>query len=627
MDVEVVQSGFSSRVSTRTAWSRIVELEPEGEAPVVSGLVDYAFVTSAADLNAIAAQVRSAPAVALDLETTSLNPRRGRIRIISLNTGSGVYVIDLFATGGLGPLREILNNPGAQVGDRPLIVGQNLKFDQKWLAFHDDVWLWPMFDTFRASALLHNGRRREHDLYALYARELGLYDVVDDMGASGWADELSRKHLAYAAEDVTYLLPLYRKLRKRLAKADLLRIALVEFRAIWPEVSMELAGFRLDPDKWLRLSTANIEKARVLRQELLRKLPHPTGQRGLFADEGSLFNVDSIPQLTASLARLGLRPEDTSKGALAMLAGEHPIVRDVLAYREVSKRVASFGKKYLSHVDPMTQRVHTNYFPFTGAGRYASSGPNLQQIPRAPEFRACFCPVPGRKLVLADYSQIELRLVAELAGDRTLMDLFVRGVDVHTYTASVVCGVPVEEVQKWQRQLAKPVNFGLIYGLMPAKLVVYAQANYGVSMTLEEARAFWRKYFDTYAGVKKWQERTLARGKEKRISRTPLGRRRFLDRDSEHNSFLNSPVQGAGADGLKQSLWSVWHRLRKFGERAQMVHMVHDEIVLEVDDEPTLLREVARELEAGMKEGMANILYRVPVEVAASVCGSWADKA
>jgi DNA polymerase I-like protein with 3'-5' exonuclease and polymerase domains len=138
-------------------------------------------------------------------------------------------------------------------------------------------------------------------------------------------------------------------------------------------------------------------------------------------------------------------------------------------------------------VNKKTGRVHCDYWPLTGAGRYASRNPNLQQIPRGKRFRACFRPGPGKKLVLADYSQIELRLVAEISGDETLLNIYLRGEDAHQRTASIVSDVPMEEVTKNQRQMAKPINFGLMYGMGPEKLVVYAQANYGVSMKLKQA--------------------------------------------------------------------------------------------------------------------------------------------
>jgi DNA polymerase I-like protein with 3'-5' exonuclease and polymerase domains len=321
-----------------------------------------------------------------------------------------------------------------------------------------------------------------------------------------------------------------------------------------------------------------------------------------------------------------LRIDNTSEITLAMCAKDFPIIKKILEWRGYSQSVKTFGVEYLKHISPVTQRIHTNYYPFTGAGRYASSDPNLQQIPRKKEFRACFRAPPGKKLVVSDYSQIELRIAAELAEDETLMGVYQRGEDAHAQTASLVSNIPLDQVKKEQRQMAKAVNFGLIYGMAAPKLVQYAQANYGVSMSVPEAETFRNRYFEGYAGIKSWHRDIFSdHNKRSGMTRTVAGRLRYLKPES-HNEFANTPVQGTGADGLKCSLWLVYERMKKYNGAARMIHMVHDEIIVEADEDPDLLKSVQRDLEEGMIEGIQPMLRKVPVVVEGGIGESWAEK-
>jgi len=290
----------------------------------------------------------------------------------------------------------------------------------------------------------------------------------------------------------------------------------------------------------------------------------------------------------------------------------------------MAKLCSAFGPDYLRHVDTETGRIHTNFYPFLAAGRYSSSDPNLQQIPRQKRYRLAFEAPPGRKIVVADYSQIELRLVAQISGDRLLMEVYRKGLDAHRQTASLVNEVALSEVSRDMRQSAKPVNFGLCYGMGAEKLVLYAMQAYGIALKLEDAERFRKRYFEGYSGVKEWHKRTLNKGKQSGISRTLSGRIRYLE-ENAHNEILNTPVQGSGADGLKAALPLVYERLKKYGGRAKLVHMVHDEIVIESDDVPEELEALKVDLEEGMKEGMQPFLPSVPVVVEGAYGPSWAE--
>jgi DNA polymerase-1 len=582
-------------------------------------VISYELVLREEQLGRIANEVHSNKRVGLDIETTAYSQFAGDIRLVQLNTGSGIYVIDLFETKTLGPVLDAL------ASESVLKIIQNAKFEQKWFLYKYGLRLWPLFDTFRSSAMYYNGRVAGHNLYDLYRRELGIEPEIPDLGGSDWSGPLTSTQLEYAAEDVVHLLDLYTRLRAKLQNASLLGAALIEFGAIIGEAEIEVNGFHLDSDKWLELASKNQAKVDELRDQLEQMLPHPRGQLGLFGPAAG-FNLNSTEQVKASFARLGIKVDSTAKEVLGMIASKHPVIPLFMKYRAAIKRVQSFGSEYLQHIDPHTGRIHTDFWPLTGAGRYSSSNPNLQQIPRTKDFRDCFTPPPGKKIVVCDYSQIELRITAEISRDPLLMQIYRNGEDAHQRTASIVAQVALDKVTKEQRQAAKPVNFGLIYSLGAEKLVVYSQVSYGVTISVAQAHKFIERYFAGYAGVREWHHAALREFKKRPCVRTLSGRLRWLDPERAHGEVFNTPVQGTGADALKQSLPVVWTKLRPYGDRARMVHTVHDEIVLEVDDDAEILAAAKEALEVGMLEGTRGLLRRVPVVADASVGSSWADK-
>jgi DNA polymerase I-like protein with 3'-5' exonuclease and polymerase domains len=597
-------------------------------------VLDYKFVTRAEDLGEIANSVLKAKVLGLDIETTALDPHDGKMRLLQLAMGDpkrpDIFVIDLWQTKGLGPLEDALRKTKA------IFVIHNAKFEQKWFWWHHRLELWPVFCTFRASAILYNGKMGlKHGLDPVIVRELQEDPENTGQGGSDWTKpNLTQEQKDYAAEDVLRLLRLRDALKEKLRQYGLLHCALIEFGVVFPECRCELNGFHLDGNKWLDLAEENANNARRLQEELLIELPHPKGQLGLPGMAPS-WNLGSPKQVLASLQRAGLKDlEDTKEMTLAMRANRFPIVKKILEWRGYNQRVKTFGPKYLRWIRADTGRIHTEYYAMLAAGRYSSSKPNLQQIPRDADFRDCFTAPPGRKLILADYAGIEMRIVAEISGDPALIAVFVNGDDAHYATAAIIMEKAVSEVTKAERQFAKPVNFGLIYGMMPAKLVLYAQAGYGVSMSLSQAERYRKRYFERFGGVARWHNRVMRDGQRQGISHTLSGRLRWLDPQKSWNEFKNTPVQGTGADALKTSMRLVQKRIDKtFGVSAPrtmdgpvaMVHHVHDEIILESDDDPEMEREASKQLHDGMHEGMSKFLTKVPVVVDPSSGSSWAE--
>lgn len=578
--------------------------------------MNYEVITAFERLGSIANEILASKVISLDLETTSISPFDGEIRLCSINTGKNVYVIDLFQTKSLGPIVDALREGKA------IVIGQNLKFDQKWLYHKYNLELWPVFDTYRASSIIHNGRKLGHNLWDIYSRELNLSPSVQDLGGSDWSGILTKEQYDYAADDVINLPFIREKQKPKLAELGLNTVALLEFGAILPEASVELNGFNIDQEAWLANAEVNRLEMERLKAILERELPNPSDQFCLpgFSEP---INLNSPLQLLASFQKLGLKMEDTTELTLAKFASKSEVITTLLDYRQRAVWFSTFGPEYLRWVNPITGRLHADYFPFTGAGRYRTGKPQLQNIPKEAQFRGCFKAPHGKKLVIADYSNIEMRGCADISDDRKLISLFNKGEDAHYATASVLLGKPISSISKKERSDIKCVNFGLIFGMGAPKLVQYALAKYKVVMSLETAEIYRKKFFDNYRGVKSWHDYIFSH--RNGISRTIAGRLRYFDEDT-YSEYSNHPIQGTAADGLKRSLREVFFNLKKLNGRAKMVHHVHDEIILEVDDDPDVLETSKQLLVDGMVKGMSSFIKKVPVVVEAGCGESWAEK-
>ena len=580
------------------------------------------------DLGRVAEMVASAEVIGLDIETYNVttlkgefDPLVGAIRLIQLNVDDregGLFVVDVKKAGNIDPLVQAFRDTNA------VFVIHNAKFEQKWFKHHFDFEFDKLFCTFRAEAVLTNGKGLPLDLWSVSDRYLGTHPDVPDMGGTDWGRELTETQYKYAEYDVVDLIKLRKAIRPRLFDDGLVHTAMVEFKSLLPEGCIELNGLPFDQEAWLELHKNNWNAARAKETDLYKALPNPTGQQTLF--EGyDTWNLDSPAQLLASLRRMGVPVENTAEADLALVSAKYPIVSEIFEYRKYSKRCSSFGEDYLKWLHPLTGRIHTSYYALLASGRFSSSKPNLQQIPRDAEYRRCFKAPKGKTFVAADYSGIEMRIVAEIAKDRELIGVFQRGEDAHYATAAIMANKAVADVTKKERQAAKAVNFGLIYGMMPPKLVIYAKSSYGVDMTLQEAEAYWKRYFDKYRGIKAWHGLATRDGKRQGFVRSMGGRIRYVDPEKAWNILKNTPVQGTGADALKMSMRLIHDAMKPYGSSMKMVHIVHDEVILEVDDEPECVKTAENLLQEQMTIGMKSYLKNVPVEVDPASGPTWAD--
>jgi len=565
--------------------------------------------------------------IGLDTETTELDPYYGRLRLIQLATPSGVHVVDVdaFRNGdpkkseALASLRDLLAAP------RPIKILHNAKFDAKFIKHTLGTDLGGIFDTLLASQLLGAGDIEErHGLEAVASRYLS--EAVDKTERlSNWNLELSDAQLEYAARDAAVLLPLREKLIERLRADSLIDCARLEFDCVMTVADMELTGFYMHKDRWLE-QLAIVEKRRSqLAEELQAVLAEESSQGTLFGGpQRDDINLDSHQQLTQALERLGIPvPDSTRNWKLQPLALEYPIIATLLEYRTVQKALTSYGQNMIELINPTTHRLHAD-FRQIGAptGRFACTNPNIQQVPHAVEYRRCFSGHPeGRKLVIADYSQIELRILAEFSGDRAFINAFRSGADLHRVTAAEVFNVSVDQVSREQRDFAKRLNFGVVYGIGAQRFSIMT----GVGVP--EAEGVLKKYFATYRQLDTYLNEAANRAVRERQARTGSGRLvrfRYDEQDRQQISMTkrngkNTPIQGTSADILKRALRLLKDELR--GTNAQIVNIIHDEIVVEADAHEA--EDVALKVERAMVAAGEEYVKTVPVKVETEIADEW----
>jgi DNA polymerase-1 len=458
-----------------------------------------------------------------------------------------------------------------------------------------------------------SNKKVSHKLEDVAWRELGIA-LNKEHQTSDWCGKLTPEMLSYAARDAEVLLPLLETFEPRTEAAGLEKAMEIEHRALPALTLMANTGVPFDEEGWKeRLKEIEEEKDR-LAEKLTELAPdHPDGKG---------WNWNSAKQIKEAFCLLGIELPDTKQETLSGYV--HLVAGVLVEYRKASKLLSTYGRKLLERVE--SGRIYASWWQIgAGTGRMACSSPNLQNLP--PVVRRHVRAPWGNVLVMADYSQIELRIAAKISGDARMLEAFAEGLDVHEITARSLTGR--EEISKEDRRLAKAVNFGLLYGMSPKGLRDYARASYGVEMTVKEAERYWQDFFETYPGLKTWHDREWRELKKhgSTETRTLSGRRRtgvtkFTER-------LNSPVQGTGVDGLKLALALLFER-RHECPGAIPILAVHDEIVVECAEGDA--QKVEAWLKKAMVDGMDQALNaselegpRVPVEVEVKTGRTWGE--
>jgi DNA polymerase-1 len=587
---------------------------------------DYVLVDTQAAIAELAEALaaRGAEGFAFDTETTALDPQRAELVGLSFAWAHGraFYVPvnreppifggqaerrrpegSLFTEPGPSPdSQAVLDALRAPLEDAAIPkCGQNMKYDMHVLRRHGVDVGGIDFDTMVASFCADPGSRI-HNLDGLALRYLGIKKIpTTDLIGKG-KSEISMRDVPiervseYACEDADMTWRLKEVLQRELDEKQVMRVFREAEMPLVPVLMrMEANGIRLDVEHLAKIS-----------EDLDQRAAEAESQIHELA--GEVFNIRS----TATLGRILFedlalheaagrrRPKKTAKGkgyatdetTLTELAPYHELPRLVLTYRSLTKLQSTYIDTLPGYVHPETGRVHTSFHQ-TGAatGRLSSSDPNLQNIPiRSEEGRAirtAFVPESGWIFLSADYSQIELRLLAHLSGDEGLREAFRNGEDIHRATAARIFDVEPDEVTPLLRSRAKAVNFGVIYGMGPQRLARETQVSLG------EARGFITEYFETYPAVKAYHEETIRKARETGYVTTLLGRRRYLPdltgsdarvRNQAENVAVNTPLQGTAADMIKLAMIHIDERLRADGYRARMLLQIHDELLFEAPD-------------------------------------------
>jgi len=570
--------------------------------------------------------------VCFDTETTSLNTFEAELVGIAFSweKGKGYYLSipedQEEAKTILEPLKEFFSNPNIQK------IGQNLKYDIKVLANYDLEVAEPLFDTMLAHYVINPDMRHNMDVLAETYLNYSPKPIVDLIGKKG-KNQKSMRSVAiedqkeYAVEDADITYQLKEFFDKELKDTNTQKLYNeIELPLLKVLAEMELEGVHVNRDFLKNLSDA-------LEKDILSL------EKTIYEEAGEEFNIGSPKQLGDILfGKLELveKPKKTKTGqystaedVLSYLADEHQIIKDVLAWRGLVKLKNTYVDALPHQIEEKTGRIHTDYMQTVAAtGRLSSNNPNLQNIPirteRGREVRKAFIPRDENHILLAaDYSQIELRIIAALSEEETMINAFQNGEDIHASTAAKVFNVPIEEVTREQRSNAKTVNFGIIYGVS-----AFGLSNQ-TDLTRSESKELIETYYKTYPKLRDYIDDQVHFARENGYVETVLGRRRYLKdinaknnvvRSAAERNAVNAPIQGSAADIIKVAMINIQRKLKEKQFKSKMLLQVHDELIFDV------LKEELEDLKTLIKHEMENAFkLEVPLDVEIGVGENWLE--
>jgi len=612
---------------------KLPQIEEIAEVEAKPPQGDYRIVNTTPALDELLSRLSAAKSFAVDLETTSLDPMSAQLVGISFSSAPGeAYYIPVGHVG-LGqieqlPLEQVLARLKPPLEDNTLAkLTHNGKYDTTVLAEYGIEVKTLTFDTMLAAYLLGE---KSLGLKALAFSKLAIEmtPIAELIGSGSKQIPMSQVEIAraadYACADADMTRRLAEVLEAQLHQQGLWQLFTeVELPLMPVLVHMERNGVALDAELLGQMSQHLGEQLLKLETEIYNSVGHQ-------------FNINSPQQLSSVLfGELRLSPQHKTKGGystgasvLEELRGVHPVIELILDYRQLSKLKSTYIDALPSLINPKTRRVHTSFNQTrTATGRLSSSEPNLQNIPvrgeLAKEVRQAFIAPPGSYLLAADYSQIDLRALAHLSQDRSLVDAFRSDEDIHTATAAQVFGIEPQAVTPDMRRVAKTVNFGVIYGM----------SDYGLEqatgLSREEAAGFINAYFEKYPGVKKYLESTKEQARRLGYVQTILGRRRSIPeinssnrqvREAAERMAINMPVQGTSADIIKVAMINLDRQIAKRQLKSKMLLQVHDELIFEVPESEL------KEMRQLVPEIMSTALkLSVPLKVDIKVGKNWSE--
>lgn len=590
----------------------------------------YHLVNDEKSLESFLTQLKKQTQVAFDTETSGLDPWNSEMIGVSFSwKDEEAYFLHWPAIKDLDVVAELKE---FFINDKVLKIAHNAKFDVGVLLHAEIIVNAPIYDTMLAAYVLHPGERGLKLDYLVF-KEFGhqMIPIEDLLGKKGknqltMLDVEINQLSQYACEDADFTWRLYKRLHEYIEKEKFEKLLEdIELPLIPVLVAMEKNGVKID-DEFLN----NFNK------ELTKDITKI--EKDIYEQAGEEFNIASPKQLKVILFEKLDIPTDglkRTKTGVSTAAPElekmkllHPIVEMITSFRELAKLRSTYVEALPKLILESTGRVHTSFNQtITATGRLSSSDPNLQNIPIRTELgrkiRKAFVAEPGNVLVAADYSQIELRVVAHLSGDERMIETFASGGDIHKTTASFVFDVPLDEVTKDMRRSAKEVNFGVLYGM----------GSYGLSqrtgLSRGEAKEFIEKYFAQYPKMKKYTESLIEQAHNKGFVETLFGRRRYLPdvnssmalvRNAAERAAVNLPVQGTSADIMKLAMISVYDALAEKYPETKLMMQVHDELVLEVPEKDL---EAVSKLVKDLMEGVVEL--EIPIDVEVKTGFNWGE--
>lgn len=618
-----VDQEFAEPIVQRT----LIDTQSAQNTPHVYHLVD-----SLEEIAVLTALLSKQTSFCIDTETTGLDPNDADLvgLAFSIKPTEAWYVP--MPADRIACIERLTLFKGVLESDSIKKIGHNIKYDILILGWYDIYVQGALFDTMLAHYLLNPDARQGMNLLAETYLNYTPISITSLIGTKGKKQGSMRdvpltQIKEYAAEDADITIQLKAVFEPMLEEAGAIKLAhQMEYPLIYVLAEMEREGVRIDPHALREFSAILETDIRAMEQSIYEKA-------------GVKFNVASPKQLGEVLFdKLQLDPKakktktgqyQTGEDVLQALASKSDIVKDILDFRQMQKLKSTYVDALPLMINSKTRRVHTSYNQAVAAtGRLSSNNPNLQNIPirteRGREVRKAFIPRDTDHVLLsADYSQIELRLIAEISQDENMLDAFQKGLDIHTATAAKVYGVPLEEVTATQRRNAKAVNFGIIYG----------QSAFGLSQSLgiprKEAAEIIQNYFAEYPKIKQYMSDTVEFAREYGYVKTLLGRRRYLRdinsanatvRGFAERNAINAPIQGSAADMIKIAMIHIHQDIKEQGLKSKMTMQVHDELVFDVHKSET---EILKHI---VLDRMKNALQlSVPVVVEAGFGTNWLE--
>lgn len=578
----------------------------------------FKYITSQDEAQEVLCELDNQSVSGLDIETTALprfknepqaglSPHLSQIRLLQLcQSMDNVFIFDVPSVG-MDALAGFISTGK--------FIAHNAQFELSHL-HHAGIDLPFMHCSMLMDNALRNERASLKKLAEIYLQK----DISKDEQTSDWNKEkLSPEQLRYAALDAWLVYKLYFVLKDKVLAGNKGELYGLLQQAQYPVMKLQYNGVHYDAAAHYKLN----ERVRQEFKAAEAQVKEAIGRDINIASSKQLSDYFKETLDTKTLRRWQkTRTGDLSLDRNTVKKFAHiDAVKPLAKYSTLKNRLSSFGENILKYINPATGRLHSEFaMAYAKGGRFSCSKPNMQAIPKDYEYRALFSAPPGKKIIVADYSQVELRILAMITQDPVMLEAYQGGEDLHKLTASAVSGINPDEVTKEQRSAAKAVNFGLIYGMGAPSLSQYAKNNFGVNMSRDEAEIAKERYFEKYPGVSQWYDKTTRDSNKSKIAKTRMNRTVGLDKTFTQSK--NVPIQGSAAEVFLAALVE----LNKItGPDIKLVNIIHDEIVLEVEE--SQVQRATELLETAMIDGMRRVFPECETKglVEIGVGNSWGD--